>query len=110
MPGIPQLIIYSIQQFCDNINNTHKNAPVANIVGLIHYQNALRSGNASLVIPLQQIPQQLAPIPIYYFVFNLSSPKPYSLYVLSIGIILIVFSGFILAQRQAALEQIGSKT
>jgi uncharacterized membrane protein len=81
-------------------------AVLSNCIGLIHYQFALESGNASIVVPIQQIPQQIAPIFTFYFIYSLSSPQPYSLAFLIIGIVMICIAGFLLAQRQASLEKI----
>lgn len=79
---------------------------VVNVLGLGQFQFALNAGNASLVVPIQQLPQQLAPIFIYYFIYMFPSPTSYSLSFLIIGISLITLAGFILANRQAALEKI----
>jgi drug/metabolite transporter (DMT)-like permease len=79
---------------------------VGNALGLGHYQYALEAGNASLVVPMQQLPQQIAPIIIYYLIYQFLSPTEYSLLLLLVGIILIMTAGFILASRQAALEKI----
>ncbi|WP_371804829.1 hypothetical protein [Candidatus Lokiarchaeum ossiferum] len=77
---------------------------VVNVLGISHYQYALEAGNASLVVPLQQLPQQIAPILIYYFIYQLNSPTNYSFILLVVGIILILIAGAILANRQIALE------
>lgn len=77
---------------------------VVNVIGISHYQYALEAGNASLVVPLQQLPQQIAPILIYYFIYQLTSPSDYSFILLVLGIILILIAGAILANRQIALE------
>ncbi len=81
---------------------------VVNVIGLSHYQYALEAGNASVVVPLQQLPQQIAPILIYYFIYRFNSPQTYSLLLLLIGITLISFAGVILANRQIALEKLTS--
>jgi uncharacterized membrane protein len=79
---------------------------LANLIGLGHYQYALNAGNASIVVPAQQIPQQIAPIIIYFVIYQFASPSPYSLYFLVVGIVLVCFAGFFLGKRQASLEQI----
>jgi hypothetical protein len=79
---------------------------LANLIGLGHYQYALNAGNASIVVPVQQIPQQIAPIIIYFVIYQFASPSPYSLYFLVVGIVLVCFAGFFLGKRQASLEQI----
>jgi multidrug transporter EmrE-like cation transporter len=79
---------------------------LANLIGLGHYQYALNAGNASIVVPVQQIPQQIAPIIIYFLIYQFVSPFPYSLYFLVVGTVLICFAGFMLGKRQASLEQL----
>ena len=79
---------------------------LADVVGLGHYQYALNAGNASIVVPIQQIPQQIAPIIIYFLIYQFASPSPYSLYFLVGGTVLICLAGFSLGKRQASLEQI----
>jgi hypothetical protein len=68
-------------------------------------QRAFSEGNASIVIPIQQIPQQIAPVIIYFFIYNLAAPTK-SFFFLGVGIILVVFAGFILSRRQAELEKV----
>jgi uncharacterized membrane protein len=79
---------------------------VANILGLGHYQYALNAGNASIVVPIQQMPQQIAPIIIYYLIYQFASPTVYSFVLLLIGIILISLAAFLLASRQVTLEKL----
>ncbi|HMF30242.1 MAG TPA: hypothetical protein VKK79_02415, partial [Candidatus Lokiarchaeia archaeon] len=79
---------------------------LANVIGLGHYQYALNAGNASIVVPVQQIPQQIAPIITYFLIYELPSPTPYSFYLLLVGVILICIAGFLLGKRQATLEKI----
>jgi multidrug transporter EmrE-like cation transporter len=73
---------------------------------ITHTQTALNSGNVSIIAPVQQIPQQISPLFIYYFIYMLASPNPLSFPLILTGVLLIVTSGFVLAKRQAALEKI----
>jgi len=79
---------------------------LVNLIGLGHYQYALNAGNASIVVPVQQIPQQIAPILIYFLIYQFAAPAEYSVYLMVIGIGLICIAGFFLGKRQATLEQI----
>lgn len=79
---------------------------VGNMFGIIHYQNALNAGKASIITPVQQMPQQIAPIITFYVIYQLASPKVYSLPFLIVAISLIITASFLLAQRQVALEKI----
>ena len=81
---------------------------LANVIGLGHLQYALNAGNASIVVPVQQIPQQIAPILIYFLIYQFPAPTEYSVYLMTIGIGLICIAGFFLGKRQATLEQIKS--
>ncbi|MFX1409676.1 MAG: hypothetical protein ACFFA6_04955 [Promethearchaeota archaeon] len=77
-----------------------------NILGLATIQQAFRVGQASNMIPIQQVPSLLVPIFIYFLVFLLDPPNIFSLVYTIIGIILILISSFLLGKRQAQLEEI----
>ncbi|MHA1125807.1 MAG: DMT family transporter [Candidatus Heimdallarchaeota archaeon] len=77
---------------------------VINVLGIGHLQDAFKYGNASLVYPIGTIPQQIAPIIIFYGIYLKDSPQVYSLYFLLVGIILICIAGFLLGRRQGQLE------
>ena len=77
-----------------------------NLIGLGHYQYALNSGNASIVVPVQQMPQQIIPIFIFYFIYQFTSPQSYSLPFIIIGVCLIILASILLSKRQAAFEKL----
>ncbi|MFX1315504.1 MAG: hypothetical protein ACFE9T_06535 [Promethearchaeota archaeon] len=77
-----------------------------NIIGLTTIQQAFRVGQASNMIPIQQVPTLLVPIFIYFLVFLLVPPSVFSVVYLVVGIILIIISSFLLGKRQAQLEEI----
>ncbi len=66
---------------------------VANILGITELQIAYKLGNVSLIVPVQQIPIQIAPVVYYYIFYSGFEGKPIN--ILIGGIILIVASGFI---------------
>jgi hypothetical protein len=72
----------------------------SNIFGIKEIQSAFKYGAISLVIPIQQIPVQIAPIFYFYYVFMLSTPKKNSIFWILSGIALIILSGFMLGKRQ----------
>ncbi|HMF33585.1 MAG TPA: hypothetical protein VKK79_19335 [Candidatus Lokiarchaeia archaeon] len=83
---------------------------LSNIFGTATLQMAYKYGNASLLVPIQQIPTQIAPIFYYFSVFLLWPPNPLmSIPLLFVGIGLILVSTFMLASRQVALDEIGKK-
>jgi len=79
---------------------------ITNIGGMIHMQTAMASGNASIVIPVMQIPQQLGSIVIYFLIYALKPPFIYSYFLLAISIGLAISAGFLLTRRQAELEEL----
>lgn len=77
-----------------------------NVLGTIHLQKALAEGNASIIIPVQQIPQQLSIILIYFVIFAMAAPNIMSYIYISLGIIIIIVAGFILSKRQSTIKNI----
>ncbi len=72
--------------------------------GIAFVQEAFKYGDASKIVPIQQIPIQITPIFLYFSVFLTDPPKIFSPYFILGGIVLIIISGFILGKRQAAIE------
>jgi drug/metabolite transporter (DMT)-like permease len=77
-----------------------------NIVGTSSIQKAFREGQASNLIPIQQVPIQIAPVFYYIAVFLLPIPNILSLVFLIIGIISVIISSFLLGRRQAQIETV----
>jgi len=76
-----------------------------NIFGITELQKAFTAGQASNLIPVQQVPIQITPIFIYFFVFLLRA-QPIAFVYISIGVTLIIISSFLLGKRQAQMEDI----
>lgn len=81
----------------------------ANMLGMAHYQHALNSGNASIVVPVQQMPQQIIPILLFYAIYQLASPQVYSLPFVIIGVCLIIIASLILGKRQASFAKLNEE-
>jgi hypothetical protein len=79
---------------------------ITNMYGIAKLQLAFRVANASLAIPIQQIPIQSAPAFVYLAVFRLSPPSAASVLMFCLAIVLIIGSTFILARRQGMMEAI----
>jgi hypothetical protein len=79
---------------------------VTNMYGIAKLQLAFRVTNASLAIPIQQIPIQVAPAFVYLAVFRLAPPSAAAVLMFCSSIILIIASTFVLAGRQGKLEAI----
>jgi hypothetical protein len=77
-----------------------------NIFALGTLQSAFLSGQANLIIPIQQVPIQVTPGFVFLLMFFLPAPSVLSLVLFFSGVGLIVMSSFILGRRQVAIESI----
>lgn len=78
---------------------------LTNILGLATIQQAFKVGQASNMIPIQQVPSLTVPIFIYFTVFLMVPPSIFSVVLLIIGITLIMTSSFLLGKRSAKMEE-----
>jgi drug/metabolite transporter (DMT)-like permease len=76
---------------------------LAVVLGLWETQEAFRYAPANKVLPIQQAPQQIAPILIYVFVYQRTA-QGVALEVAIAGVVLILVGGFLLGNRQAEME------
>lgn len=79
---------------------------LTNIFGITTIQKSFREGQASNLIPIQQVPIQIAPVFYFLVVYLLPIPSGFSLLFLIIGIILVIVSSFLLGKRQTQIEKI----
>ncbi len=79
---------------------------LSNFLGVFTIQKSFTVGQASNLVPIQQVPTLLAPIAIYFLIFLLTPPSFLSIFYLIFGITLIIISSFLLGKRSAQLEQI----
>jgi hypothetical protein len=79
---------------------------LSNVLGVMTIQKSFTVGQASNLVPIQQVPTLLAPIVIYFLIFLLTPPNVFSIYYLIIGIALIIISSFLLGKRSAQMEEI----
>ncbi len=80
--------------------------PLVNLIGIARIQTAFTEGQASNLIPIQQVPIQISPIIVYFFVFLLAAPSIISTIYMLVGIILIILSSFSLGRRQTQMDEI----
>ena len=78
----------------------------ANIYSVIKMSQAFRSGKASFLAPIQNVPVQLTPSILYFFVFMMIISTITSIIFFILGVALIISSSFILGKRQAQIENI----
>ncbi|MHA1192721.1 MAG: hypothetical protein ACTSP9_10550 [Promethearchaeota archaeon] len=79
----------------------------ANVFSVIKMSQSFRSGKASFLAPIQNVPVQLTPSILYFFVFMMITSSIASITFFILGVTLIISSSFILGKRQAQIEQIG---
>ena len=77
-----------------------------NIFALGTLQSAFLSGQANLIIPIQQVPIQITPGLVFLLMFFLPAPSVLSLVLFFAGVGMILISSFFLGRRQVALESI----
>jgi drug/metabolite transporter (DMT)-like permease len=73
---------------------------MSNVIGMWQTQECFRYGQASNIIPIQQVPVQIAPVLVYFYVFALNAPSSASVAYMLSGVALIILSGFLLGRRQ----------
>jgi hypothetical protein len=68
----------------------------------ITWQNqlAFKVAQASNIVPVAQVPIQISPVVVYFFVFALTPPKGGSVFYILSGTILTIVAGFLLGRRQ----------
>jgi len=94
---LPELVLFAVA--CITLVMT-------NVFGLGTLQTAFKTGQANLLVPIQQIPIQVVPALVYLVVFALLPPSVESILLLLAGIGLIIISSFFLGRRQVLLEAI----
>ncbi|MBN2153134.1 MAG: hypothetical protein JW839_16900 [Candidatus Lokiarchaeota archaeon] len=79
---------------------------ITNVIGISVLQKAFTCAQATNVVPLQQVPVNIAPVFVYFGIFLLAPPTAVSTPLLIAGIALIITSSFFLTKRQAKLGEI----
>jgi hypothetical protein len=76
-----------------------------NVMGIIQMQNTFKVGEASKIIPIQQIPTQIVPV-LFYFVVFLKELEIQKVLFSILGVGIIIICGFILSKKQAKMDAI----
>ncbi|MFW9948636.1 MAG: hypothetical protein ACFFKA_00750 [Candidatus Thorarchaeota archaeon] len=79
---------------------------LTNVFGTTTIQKSFRVGQASNLIPIQQVPIQIAPVFYFLSVYLLQIPNLLSLFFLITGIGLVIISSFLLGKRQTQIEKL----
>ncbi|MHA1925790.1 MAG: hypothetical protein ACXABV_12590 [Candidatus Thorarchaeota archaeon] len=77
---------------------------LSNIFAVGTIQDAFKTGNASLLIPIQSLPMLVVPGFVFLVVFFLAPPTAFSLAWFLIATIMTIVSSFLLGTRQMILE------
>ena len=78
-----------------------------NIMAIGKTQMTFKYGPASILLPIRHIPTLLAPVFVYYFVYNKTAPNRYSIWLFLIGILFVFTGSVLLAKREARFTQSG---
>ncbi len=92
---LPELVLFSFAAVLLVLNN---------VVGISTLQTAFKSGQANILVPIQQVPIQVTPALVYFFVFAKAPPNQFSFMLLLMGIAAVVMSSFLLGRRQVMVE------
>ena len=79
---------------------------MSNVIGMWQTQECFRYGQASNIIPVQQVPVQITPVLIYFYVFALKAPSSASVAYMLAGVAVIIISGFLLGRRQEEASEV----
>jgi hypothetical protein len=72
------------------------------VASIVTWQNqlAFKLAQASNVVPVAQVPIQIAPILVYFFIFALTPPNSISVVYILSGTVLTIVAGFLLGRRR----------
>jgi len=79
---------------------------LTNIFAVTKMVEALHHGQASNLVPIQNVPQQITPAIVYFLIFFKIPPSIFSIIFFMIACILILISSFILGKGQAHIDEI----
>ncbi len=79
-------------------------AAAGSILGVIETQRAFQVGDATRLVPIQALPQQILPIITYFAVFQLTPSSEQAFILAGAGVALVLLGSTLLARRQVALQ------
>jgi len=74
------------------------------MLGIFETQRAFQWGDATRIVPIQTVPQQLLVPASYFLVFQLSPPSSSALPMLGVAVLMILIGSILLAKRQVLLS------
>ena len=72
------------------------------VASVVTYTNqiAFKFAQASNVVPVAQVPIQISPLLVYFFIYGLTPPNTISVFYILTGTILTIVAGFLLGRRK----------
>ncbi len=79
-------------------------AATGSALGVTETQRAFQVGDATRLIPIQVVPQQILPLITYLAVFQLAPPTQEAFVLAGFGVAFVLLGSILLARRQVALQ------
>ena len=79
-------------------------AASGSVLGVTETQRAFQVGDATRLVPIQALPQQILPVITYFAVFQLTPSTNGAFILAGGGVILVLLGSALLARRQVALQ------
>lgn len=70
------------------------------VLGIISSNKTFEIGDASIVVPFQQLPQQIMPILTFFVIFALPAPSNNSYYFMFSGVLILIIAMFLLSKKR----------
>jgi hypothetical protein len=96
------IVLYGHGTLADVIIFTIASFILVMVASIVTWQNqlAFKVAQASNIVPVAQVPIQIAPILVYFFIFALTPPNSISVVYILTGTILTIVAGFLLGRRR----------
>jgi hypothetical protein len=96
------IVLFGHGTLADVIIFTIASVILVMVASIVTWQNqlAFKVAQASNVVPVAQVPIQIAPILVYFFIFALTPPNSISVVYILAGTILTIVAGFLLGRRR----------
>jgi hypothetical protein len=79
-------------------------AATGSLLGVTETQRAFQVGDATRLVPIQAVPQQILPVITFFIVFQLTPATQNAFFLAGAGVMLVLLGSTLLARRQVALQ------
>ncbi len=79
---------------------------LATMYGIIFAQKSFKEGQANILSPLIGVPGQITPVMAFFLIFMLTPPYNLSIFFITLGLLVVITSTFLLVSRQVKLDEI----